>query len=69
LNTEARTLSNILVKTLACEKEIASKVFQTAYKVGKENHSFHNFKPKVDLQELNGIDMERILHSTNVQTL
>ena len=33
--------------------------------MAKENQSFHNFESEVDLQELNGLDMGRILHSTN----
>ena len=37
----------------------------TAYKVAKENQSFHHFETEIDLQELNGVEMDRILHSTN----
>ena len=33
--------------------------------MAKENQSFHNFESEVDVQELNGVDMGRILHSTN----
>jgi hypothetical protein len=56
------------VKTLAREKEITSKIFWTAYKVAKENQSFHKFEAEIDSQELNGIDMGRILHSANACT-
>jgi hypothetical protein len=62
------TLANVLVKTLAREKEITSKIFRTAYKVAKENQSFHNFEAEIDLQELHGIDIGRILHSGNACT-
>jgi hypothetical protein len=57
-----------LVKTLAREKEVTSKIFWTVYKVAKENQSFHNFVAKIDLQELSGIYMGRILHSANACT-
>jgi hypothetical protein len=53
------------MKTLAREKEITSNILRTAYKAAKENQSFHNFEDKIDLQELNGIDMGRILHFAN----
>jgi hypothetical protein len=65
---EKETLPNVLVKTPACEKEITSKIFRTAYKVAKENQSFHKFEAELDLQELNAIDMGRILHSANAYT-
>ena len=44
---------------------MTAKIFRTAYKVAKENQSFHNFESEIALQELNGIEMGRILHSTN----
>jgi hypothetical protein len=62
---EKETLPYFLVKTLAREKEITSKIFRTAYKVAKENHFFHNFEAEIDLQEINGIDMGRVSHSAN----
>jgi hypothetical protein len=36
--------------------------------VAKKNQSFCNFETEIDLQKLNGIDMMRILHSTNACT-
>jgi hypothetical protein len=45
-DAEKETLTDVLVKTLAREKEITSTIFRTAYKVAKENQSFHNMKPK-----------------------
>lgn len=65
---EKDTLPNILYKNMVLEKEITSNVFRTAYKVAKENQSFHNFETEIDLQELNGINMGRILHSANACT-
>jgi DNA-directed RNA polymerase subunit L len=62
---EKETLPNVLVKTLAREKEITSKIFRTAYKVAEENQSFHNFEAEIYLQERSGIDKRRILHSAN----
>jgi hypothetical protein len=67
-DAEKETLPNVLVKTLVREKETTSKIFRTAYKVAKENQSFHNFEAEIDLQELNGIDMGRILHFANACT-
>jgi hypothetical protein len=49
------------VKTLAREKDIISDSIQVA----KEKQPFHKFEAEIDLQELNGIDMWRILHSAN----
>ncbi|XP_065675613.1 E3 SUMO-protein ligase KIAA1586-like [Hydra vulgaris] len=40
-------------------------IFRTAYKVAKGNQSFNNFEMEIDLQEINGVEMGRILHSTN----
>uniref|UniRef100_A0A8D2KSJ0 HAT C-terminal dimerisation domain-containing protein n=1 Tax=Varanus komodoensis TaxID=61221 RepID=A0A8D2KSJ0_VARKO len=51
--------------SLSHEKIITAKIFRTAYKVAKENQSFHHFKTEIDLQELNGVEMGCILHSTN----
>jgi hypothetical protein len=62
---EKETLPDVRVKTLAREKEITSKIFRTVYEVAKENQSFYNFETEIDLQELDGIDMGRILHSAN----
>lgn len=56
-------LEKVVLKQRALEKHATEKVFRTAYKVVKENQSFNNFETEVDLQELNGLDMGRILHS------
>uniref|UniRef100_A0A8C8RJZ3 HAT C-terminal dimerisation domain-containing protein n=1 Tax=Pelusios castaneus TaxID=367368 RepID=A0A8C8RJZ3_9SAUR len=62
---EKETLDNAVLKCLKRDKLITAKVFRTAYKVAKANQSFNNFEMEVDLQELNGVDMGCILHSTN----
>ncbi|KAK0048443.1 E3 SUMO-protein ligase [Biomphalaria pfeifferi] len=62
---EAAPIENVLLKALTREKIVTAKIFRTAYKVAKENQSFHNFESEIDLQELNGVEMGRILHSTN----
>lgn len=56
-------LEKTILRQNSHEKEITGKIFRTAYKVVKENQSFNNFETEVDLQELNGINMGRILHS------
>ena len=58
-------LETVVLKAQSQERTVTAKVFRTAYKVAKENQSFHNFESEIDLQELNGLNMGRILHSTN----
>lgn len=58
-------LEKVCLKHLAQEKDITIKMFRTAYKIAKENQSFNSFCSEIDLQELNGVNMGRILHSTN----
>lgn len=55
----------MLLKALSRENIVTAKIFRTAYKVAKENQSFHNFESEIDLQELNGVEMGRIFYSTN----
>jgi hypothetical protein len=57
------TLETVCLQSLTREKEISNKIFRTAHKVAKMNQSFCNFETEIDLQELNGIDMERIMHA------
>ncbi|XP_065668012.1 E3 SUMO-protein ligase KIAA1586-like [Hydra vulgaris] len=59
------TLSNNILKSLTREKIVTANIFRTAYKVAKGNQSFNNFEMETDLQEINGVKMGRILHSTN----
>lgn len=42
------------------------KDFRPVHKLSKENQPFHHFETEIDLQELNGVEMGRILHSTIV---
>ena len=63
--SEKKKLENAFLMSLSNEKEITLKIFRTAYKVAKENQSFHHFETEIDLQELNGVKLGRILHSTN----
>ncbi|XP_030046369.1 E3 SUMO-protein ligase KIAA1586-like [Microcaecilia unicolor] len=58
-------LENVCIKSIGREKEITAKIFRTAYKVVKKNQCFNNFEAEIDVQELNGLDMGHILHSTN----
>lgn len=60
-----KTLEKVLLNTLSRNKDVTAKVFRTAYKVAKKNQSFNNFEDEINLQELNGLDMGCILHSTN----
>ena len=38
-------------------------IFRTAYKLAKQNRPFTDLPADVELQELNGLNMGRILHS------
>jgi hypothetical protein len=58
-------LKKVRLKSLCRQKEVTAKIFRTNYKVAKSNQSFNNFQMEIDLQELNGVDMGRILYSTN----
>ena len=40
-----------------------ARIFRTAYKEAKRHHPAHGFEHEIDCQELNGLDMGRILHS------
>jgi hypothetical protein len=60
------TPKKVCLKSLCCQKEVTAKIFRTACKIAKSNQSFNNFEMEIDLQELNGVDMGQILHSTNV---
>jgi hypothetical protein len=60
-----KQIENTFLKSLSREKVITANIFRTAYKVAKENQSFNMFESEINLQELNGIEMGHILHSTN----
>jgi hypothetical protein len=63
VEAKKETLKKVSLKSLCRQKEVTAKI--TAYKVAKSNQSFSNFEMEIDLQELNGVDMGRIIHSTN----
>jgi len=50
---DRESLEAVILRAQSQEKVTTAKVFRTAYKVAKENLSFHNFEAEVDLQELN----------------
>jgi hypothetical protein len=50
---------------MSCQKDVSAKIFRTALKIAETNQSFNNFEEEINLQVLNGVDMDRILHSTN----
>lgn len=60
-----KPLETVCTKAFDKEKEVTANIFRTAYKVAKKNQAFYDFESEVDVQELNGINMGRILHSTN----
>lgn len=65
ISSEAKkeTMEKLCLKTLSKEKEVTARIFRTAYKVAKQNQSFNDFETEIDVQELNGLNMGRILHS------
>ncbi|KAJ8874521.1 hypothetical protein PR048_025381 [Dryococelus australis] len=66
--TTRRGVGSIGVKKemgVKISKEWRLTVFRTACKIANKNQSFYNFEDVINLQELNGIDKGRILHSTN----
>jgi hypothetical protein len=46
------------------QEDVSVKISRTVYKVAKMNQSFNNFEDEINFQELNGVDMGCILHST-----
>jgi hypothetical protein len=58
-------LEKVCMKPLPCVKEITAKVFYMAYRMAKKKKPFSNFKDDINVQELNGISMGHVLHSTN----
>ena len=56
-------LSHSLTKQQTKLTATTERVFRTAYKQIKLNRPFIDFETEIELQELNGLDMGRILHS------
>lgn len=57
------TLAHSLAKQQTVLTASTERVFRTAYKQIKLNRPFLDFETEIELQELNGLDMGRILHS------
>uniref|UniRef100_A0A8C5WBW7 Uncharacterized protein n=1 Tax=Leptobrachium leishanense TaxID=445787 RepID=A0A8C5WBW7_9ANUR len=60
-----KPLEEVFLNAASRNEAGTANVFRTAYKIAKNNQPFSNFEDEIDLQELNGVDMGRILHSTN----
>ncbi|KAK7162494.1 hypothetical protein R3I93_006722 [Phoxinus phoxinus] len=58
---------NILVKAViniqSDQVQTTARIFRTAYKEAKRHRPAHGFEHEIDCQEMNGVDMGRILHS------
>lgn len=63
--SKKKILENVCFKAISHQTDTTEKIFRTAYKIAKKNQAFNDFETEIDLQELNGIDMGHILHSTN----
>jgi hypothetical protein len=57
-----KSLGTVCTKAFENEKEVTANIYRTAYKVVKKNQAFYDFEAEIDVQELNGINMGRILH-------
>lgn len=60
---KADTLTQVIVNSQSEQIATTARVFRTAYKEAKRNRPAHGFEHEIDCQELNGVDMGRILHS------
>ena len=60
------TLPNALKK--GCSRALATtaRCFRTVYKMAKTGKPFTDYPDSVELKELNGVDMARVLHSNVV---
>jgi hypothetical protein len=48
------------------DQETTCRVFRTAYKIAKKERPYSDLPTDVELQQLNGIDMGRVLHSNHL---
>ena len=62
---KTKSLETVCTKAFENEKGVTANIFRTAHKVVKKNQAFYDYEAEIDVQELNGINMGRILHSTN----
>lgn len=57
------TLEKVVVNAQAQQISTTANVFRTAYKEAKRHRPAYGFEHEIDCQQLNGVDMGRILHS------
>ncbi len=57
------TLPNAVINNQSEEIQTTARVFRTAYKEAKRHRPAYGFENEIDCQQLNGVEMGRILHS------
>uniref|UniRef100_H3A963 Uncharacterized protein n=1 Tax=Latimeria chalumnae TaxID=7897 RepID=H3A963_LATCH len=57
---------NKMANSVSSQLETTSRIFRTAYKIGKRQRPFTDLPIDVDVQELNGLNMGRVLQSDKV---
>lgn len=57
------TLPNTVINNQSEHIETTARVFRTAYKEAKHNRPAYGFEHEINCQELNGVEMGRILQS------
>lgn len=62
---DKKPLQAVFEVALSRELETTERIFRTVYKMVKSCQSFYTFTNEIDLQQINGLDMGTILHSTN----
>uniref|UniRef100_A0A8C9X006 HAT C-terminal dimerisation domain-containing protein n=1 Tax=Sander lucioperca TaxID=283035 RepID=A0A8C9X006_SANLU len=56
-------LVNAVTNIQSDQVQTTARIFRTAYKEAKRHRPAHGFEHEIDCQEMNGVDMGRILHS------
>ncbi|XP_060767543.1 E3 SUMO-protein ligase KIAA1586-like [Neoarius graeffei] len=56
-------LTNVILNNEADHVQTTSRIFRTAYKEAKRHRPAYGFENEIDCQEMNGLNMGRILHS------
>ncbi|KAK0134200.1 E3 SUMO-protein ligase KIAA1586 [Merluccius polli] len=57
------TLTNIIINNESDHIQTTARIFRTAYKEAKRHRPAYGFEQEIDCQEMNGLNMGRILHS------
>lgn len=57
------TLTNIIINNESDHIQTTARIFRTAYKEAKRHRPAYGFEHEIDCQEMNGLNMGRILHS------